>query len=56
MPQTANATPYRDSLLKALADPVAAVLYLNACVEDQDPRVSLIALRDVADAQSARLP
>ncbi len=50
MPQTVEATPYRDSLLKALANPVSAAHYLNASLEDEDSRVFLMALRDVADA------
>jgi probable addiction module antidote protein len=41
---------YRDELLKSLKNPEEAALYLNACLEDGDPRVFLMALRDVADA------
>jgi probable addiction module antidote protein len=37
-------------LLQALGDPVNAAHYLNACLEDPDPHVFLMALRDVADA------
>ncbi|MEN6603990.1 MAG: addiction module antidote protein [Bryobacteraceae bacterium] len=44
-------TPYRDDLLKSLENPERAADYLNACLEDEDPRVFLMALRDVADAQ-----
>jgi len=36
--------------LKSLKDPEESALYLNACLEDGDPRVFLMALRDVADA------
>lgn len=42
---------YRDRLLKSLEDPGEAAQYLNACLEDGDPRVFLMALRDVAAAR-----
>jgi probable addiction module antidote protein len=42
---------YRESLLESLRDPDEAAQYLNACLEDEDPRVFLLALRDVADAR-----
>jgi probable addiction module antidote protein len=45
-----SATPYRDELLKSLKDPEEAAHYLSACLQDEDPRVFLMALRDVADA------
>lgn len=52
MPQRNSTTkPYRDDLLKSLKDPEQAVQYLNACLEDEDPRVFLMSLRDVADAR-----
>jgi probable addiction module antidote protein len=41
---------YRAHLLKSLTRPEDAVHYLNACLEDEDTRVFLLALRDVADA------
>jgi probable addiction module antidote protein len=41
---------FRDWLLADLKDPKAAVGYLNAALEDDDRRVFLLALRDVADA------
>lgn len=50
MPKIVKTTPYRDSLFKALKNPGDAAHYLNACLEDEDPRVFLLALRDVADA------
>jgi probable addiction module antidote protein len=51
MPRKTNlTTPYRSSLLESLKNPDHAAQYLNACLEDQDPRVFLLALRDVADA------
>ena len=42
---------YRDHLLASLQNPDDAAHYLNACLNDKDPRVFLLALRDVADAQ-----
>jgi probable addiction module antidote protein len=42
---------YRESLLESLRNPAEAAQYLSACLEDEDPRVFLMALRDVADAQ-----
>jgi len=41
---------YREALLESLKDPEAAAEYLNAWLEDEDSRVFLLALRDVADA------
>jgi len=41
---------YRDHLLASLQNPDDAAHYLNACLDDKDPRVFLLALRDVADA------
>jgi len=45
-----KADSYRDALIESLRDPEQAAHYLNACLEDEDPRVFLMALRDVADA------
>ncbi len=42
--------PYRDGLLKALTDPVEAVEYLNAAIEDGDVELFLMAVRDIAEA------
>jgi probable addiction module antidote protein len=42
---------YRESLLESLKNPDEAAQYLNACLEDEDARVFLLALRDVADAR-----
>src|SRR5882724_11689234 len=51
MPRTIIKTEsYRESLLEWLKDPERAAQYLNACLEDEDPQVFLLALRDVADA------
>ena len=44
--------PYHPELIKALRrDPREALEYLNAALEDGDPEVFLMALRDVAEAQ-----
>ena len=50
MAKIVRTEPYRDNLLKSLKDPCAAAHYLDACLADDDPRVFLLALRDVADA------
>jgi probable addiction module antidote protein len=51
MPRLAVKTePYRESLLESLRNPEEAAQYLNACLEDEDARVFLLALRDVAEA------
>ena len=42
---------YEEVLDEDLKDPVEAVGYLNACLEDRDPELFLLALRDVARAQ-----
>jgi probable addiction module antidote protein len=50
MPILAGKTkPYQENLLESLKNPAAAH-YLNACLEDEDARVFLLALRDVAEA------
>jgi probable addiction module antidote protein len=52
MPRLAVKTePYRESLLESLKNPEEAAQYLNACLEDDDARVFLLALRDVAEAR-----
>jgi len=48
--QAVKTESYREGLLKSLRNPEEATHYLNACLEDGDPRVFLLALRDVADA------
>jgi probable addiction module antidote protein len=51
MPKTtSNTESYREGLLESLRNPDDAAHYLNACLEDEDPHVFLLALRDVADA------
>ena len=44
----ARARRYEDALDEDLKDPAEAAGYLNACLEDGDPEVFLLALRDVA--------
>src|ERR1700674_4019056 len=51
MPTRVSVTPYRDELIKSLKDPGEAALYLTAALQDEDPRIFLMALRDVADAR-----
>ena len=48
---TVKTESYRESLLESLMNPEEAAQYLNACLEDEDARVFLLALRDVADAR-----
>jgi probable addiction module antidote protein len=43
---------YKDDLLKALTDPEEVREYLNAALEDENPEVFLLALRDVVEANS----
>ncbi|HWZ29754.1 MAG TPA: addiction module antidote protein [Bryobacteraceae bacterium] len=45
-----NTESYRERLLESLRNPLEATQYLNACLEDEDARVFLLALRDVAEA------
>ena len=47
----AKTESYRESLLESLRNPEDAAQYLNACLADEDSRVFLLALRDVADAR-----
>src|ERR1700684_2651717 len=42
---------YKEHLLKSLQDPKEAAAYLDACLEDEDPCVFLLALKDVAKAR-----
>ena len=41
---------YRERLLTKLKDPKEAAEYLNAAIQDADPRVFLLALQDIAEA------
>jgi probable addiction module antidote protein len=47
----AKSRSYQKSLLEALKDPIDAVEYLNAALEEGDPAVFLLALRDVVDSR-----
>lgn len=42
---------YHEELMRWLKDPKEALMYLDAALEDEDKRVFLLALRDVARAQ-----
>jgi probable addiction module antidote protein len=42
---------YQEKLLQDLQDPVEANAYLNAALMDEDPRIFLVALKNVVDAQ-----
>jgi probable addiction module antidote protein len=44
---------YRDVLLESLTDPEEAKEYLNAALEDENPEVFLLALKDIVDANSS---
>ena len=45
----AKSRPYEETLKETLADPADAAEYLNAALEDGDPAVFLLALKDVAN-------
>lgn len=47
----ANSRDYRDSLMESLKDPKEAEIYLNASLDENDPELFLLALRNVAEAQ-----
>lgn len=42
---------YKEHLLKQLQKPKEAAAYLNAALQDDDPHVFLLALRDIAEAK-----
>lgn len=42
---------YKEHLLEQLQDSEEAAAYLNAALQDDDPHVFLLALRDIAEAQ-----
>ena len=46
----AKSRSYQSNLLEALKDPNEAAEYLNAALEDGEPEVFLLALRDVVDS------
>lgn len=43
---------YKEYLFKRLRDPETAAAYLKAALEDEDPKVLSIALKDIRDAHS----
>lgn len=46
-----GARRYEEALDEDLKDPAEAAAYLSACLQDDDPEVFLLALRDVARAR-----
>ena len=46
----AKTRSYQKDLLEALQDPDEAIEYLNAALEDGEPEVFLLALKDVVDS------
>ncbi len=46
---------YQDELIKSLSDPKEAESYLNAALEDDDPRIFLLALKNVLEAKKTNL-
>jgi probable addiction module antidote protein len=51
MSKQAMSAAYEEVLLEDLKDPAEAAAYLEAVLEDEDPSVFLLALRQVAQAQ-----
>ncbi|MFI5334643.1 MAG: addiction module antidote protein [Chlamydiales bacterium] len=41
---------YKEYLLERLQDPEEAAAYLNAALDDEDPEIFLLALKDIAEA------
>ena len=46
---------YQEKLLEDLQDPELAFHYLNEALTDEDPRVFLLALKNVHDAQGGKV-
>lgn len=46
---------YQEKLLQDLQDPELATAYLNVALTDEDPRVFLIALKNVYEAQGGEM-
>ncbi|MEM9274684.1 MAG: transcriptional regulator [Cyanobacteria bacterium P01_F01_bin.143] len=44
---------YRDDLLKSLTAPEEAKEYLNATLEEENPEIFLLALRDIVEANTS---
>ncbi len=47
----ANIKNYKEHLIEQLQDPEEFAAYLNAALQDDDPHVFLLALRDIAEAK-----
>lgn len=43
--------PYQEYLMESLRDPRESKAYLNAALEEENPELFLLALRNVAEAQ-----
>lgn len=48
--RTSKTISYNEHLFERLKNPKEAAAYLNAALEDEDPRVFLVALKDVTEA------
>ena len=46
---------YQEELIDSLQDPKEARAYLNAALDDDDPRVFLLALKNVLEAQDGTM-
>ena len=51
----ANRNDYHDSLMQSLKNPKEAEAYLNASLDENDPELFLLALRNVAEAQGGMM-
>lgn len=47
---------YQDVLLEDLKDQDEAIAYLNAALADEDPRIFLVALKNILAAQGITIP
>lgn len=48
--------PYQNYLIESLKDQDEAIAYLNAALADEDPRIFLIALKNILTAQGITIP
>lgn len=46
---------YQEEHIKALQDPEEALAYLNAALADEDPRIFLLAIKEVLEAQGGSM-
>jgi probable addiction module antidote protein len=46
---------YQDKLIQDLQDPELASAYLNEALKDEDPRIFLLALKNVCEAQGEEM-